>query len=76
MGVVQSHMFLGEGLTPICDKCGVALCWDISVSEYEEDKQFWDDWVCESCDPEYKKRRKANSSSFTWKDRTVNEQRE
>jgi hypothetical protein len=56
MGVIESRMFPGEAYTPICSNCGVALCWDIALHEYEQRKQFWDDWKCESCDPKYKKR--------------------
>ena len=44
-----------DGITPICDDCGVALCWDISVYEYMEDPDFWDDWCCKDCKPEYRK---------------------
>jgi len=36
-------------LTPICNDCGICLCWDISVDEYEEDKPFWDAWICQDC---------------------------
>ena len=44
--------FLG-GYTPICNECGVKLCWDISPYEYEEDKSFWDEWTCRDCNPNY-----------------------
>lgn len=37
------------GVTPICNRCGVSLCWDISAYEYGEDKPFWDAWVCQDC---------------------------
>lgn len=53
MGVAQSHTF-DDGLTPMCSECGIALCWDISKFEYEEDKEFWDTWRCEDCNPNYK----------------------
>jgi len=36
-------------LTPICERCGVSLCWDISEEEYEDAIQFWDDWICQDC---------------------------
>jgi len=39
----------GWAATPTCNECGIALCWDLSIVEYEEDKDFWDDWVCEVC---------------------------
>ena len=29
MGVTPSNHF-DDGYTPICDRCGIALCWDIS----------------------------------------------
>jgi hypothetical protein len=37
------------GLTPICDSCGISLCWDIGEEEYHEAKAFWDAWVCRDC---------------------------
>lgn len=49
MGVV-SDKGLG-GYIPVCETCGVALCWGIAPHEYEEDKKFWDDWQCRDCDP-------------------------
>ena len=55
MGVVPSHDFPNEAMTPTCSSCGVALCWDISIPEYEEDIEFWDNWECETCNPDYKK---------------------
>lgn len=27
----------------------IFLCWDISKEEYEAEKDFWDQWLCESC---------------------------
>ena len=48
MGVQTSHTF-PEALTPICNECGVALCWDISVEDYDERPTFWDDWCCRDC---------------------------
>jgi hypothetical protein len=37
------------GVTPICNKCGVALCYDIAAEEAEEAQEFWDAWVCRDC---------------------------
>jgi hypothetical protein len=37
------------GLTPICNTCGVSLCYDISAEEPEQDQAFWDAWVCRDC---------------------------
>lgn len=36
-------------VTPICDDCGVSLCWDLSDEEYSEAKGFWDEWTCRDC---------------------------
>ena len=53
MGVIDSHTF-PEDCTPICSNCGVCLCWDISSDDYWEDKDFWDNWTCRDCNPNYK----------------------
>lgn len=39
---------------PICDDCGVALCWSIDESEYLEWKGFWESWKCRDCNANYK----------------------
>jgi hypothetical protein len=49
MGVIPSRMKDPTFLTPICNDCGICLCWDISVEEYEADKAFWEGWQCEFC---------------------------
>lgn len=54
MGVTKIPSTLPGGLTPICNTCGVLLCWDISEEEYLDFKKFWDNWVCEDCNPYYK----------------------
>jgi hypothetical protein len=49
MGV---HIYPGTmdgAVTPICNTCGVSLCWDISEQEYGEDQKFWDAWICQDC---------------------------
>lgn len=56
MGAVYGA-FLG-GYTPICNDCGVSLCWDISEQEYDEAKAFWDDWICQGCNNGVKMSRK------------------
>lgn len=61
MGVTQSHT-TDDGLTPICNLCGIALCWDISPWEYEEEEEFWDNWCCKHCDPNYRKKRWKNQN--------------
>ena len=53
MGVTIVHSTLGGGLTPICSSCGILLCWDISDDEYEDAKEFWDNWECSDCNPNY-----------------------
>lgn len=50
----DSHTFPGEAMTPRCAECGIALCYDIGMDEYEENKEFWDTWKCSDCNPEYK----------------------
>lgn len=50
-----------DGYTPICDRCGIVLCWDISEYEYEEDQDFWENWTCKHCDPHYKKRKRLKN---------------
>lgn len=52
MGIAPSSM--PGGITPVCSDCGVALCWDISVEEYCQGKEFWDEWKCSGCNPNYK----------------------
>lgn len=49
MGVHVHPGTMDEGLTPICNECMIALCWDISLIEYNENKDFWDAWVCQDC---------------------------
>jgi len=49
MGVQVSGGTLPGGVTPVCNSCGVALCWDISEGEYAQDQAFWDAWRCKEC---------------------------
>ena len=49
MGVVVNQGTLPGGVTPVCNACGVSLCWDISEGEYAEDRAFWDAWRCRDC---------------------------
>ena len=49
MGVHIHGGTMDGGLTPICNECGVSLCWDISEFEYEKDSDFWDSWICRDC---------------------------
>ena len=38
---------------PICNDCGVALCWSVDISEYQEAQRFWDEWCCRDCNSDY-----------------------
>ena len=49
MGVHEHGGTMPGALTPICNRCGISLCWDISVDEYERQKGFWDSWICRDC---------------------------
>ncbi|MDW7555348.1 hypothetical protein D9623_33475 (plasmid) [Azospirillum brasilense] len=49
MGVTIHRGTIPGGVTPICNCCGINLCWDISNEEYREAKAFWDAWVCQDC---------------------------
>ncbi len=49
MGVHRTASTLAGGLTPICNECGVSLCWDIAQDEYDETPAFWDAWTCRDC---------------------------
>ena len=53
MGTHTTASTLPGALTPICNSCGVSLCWDISDEDYAEDKGFWDEWCCRDCNPHY-----------------------
>lgn len=63
MGVHVYKGTLSGGLTPICSDCMVSLCWDISLEEYEEKPDFWDEWRCKECYPHYKKNTKRGFMS-------------
>ena len=63
MGVTTHRGTQPGGVTPTCDACGIALCWDISRTEYLEAKAFWDAWKCQECHG-------SRMSAFGWK--TVN----
>ena len=54
MGVTKTANTLDGGLTPICTRCGIALCWDIPEPEYTERQAFWDAWRCRECHPDAK----------------------
>lgn len=52
MGVTKHNGTMPDGYTPICNTCGVTLCWDIHQTEYEHQKAFWDEWRCKECKPD------------------------
>ncbi len=49
MGVYVTASTLPGAVTPICNECGISLCWDVSVEEYVSARAFWDVWICERC---------------------------
>jgi len=49
MGVIDKGY--GE-IQPICDCCGIALCWSLTEKEYLRVKNFWDTWKCSLCNPD------------------------
>jgi hypothetical protein len=50
MGIITEDL---DGYQPICDKCGICLCYKIGEIEYSEHKEFWDSWICKECKPNY-----------------------
>lgn len=48
MGVTNSRTIPGD-YTPICNQCGIALCYDISQEDYDKYQAFWDQWCCPEC---------------------------
>lgn len=49
MAVLISSSTLPGGVTPVCDRCGIRLCWDLSEADYRADQPFWDGWICQDC---------------------------
>ena len=49
MGISTKDTFITGGVTPICNECGISLCYDISEEEYNEYPEFWDGWICKDC---------------------------
>lgn len=49
MGIHTHGGTMAGAVTPICNDCGISLCWDISEDEYEQAKAFWDAWICQDC---------------------------
>lgn len=63
MGVTRTASTLPDGWTPICNDCGVALCWDISEYDYNERPAFWDAWLCKECLAWQRKQSERSSSA-------------
>jgi hypothetical protein len=59
MGITIHGGTMTGGVTPTCDECGVALCWDISRTDYLAAKAFWDAWRCQDCNG-------SRLSAFGW----------
>jgi hypothetical protein len=49
MGITRVKSTIPGGYTPVCNRCGIHLCWDISDEEARSARAFWDAWVCEDC---------------------------
>lgn len=49
MGIDITPSTIDGGCTPICNICGVHLCYDIGYSDYFENRDFWEMWICEDC---------------------------
>lgn len=49
MGVHRNKSTTPGGWTPICNDCGVSLCWDISDEDYRHRQAKWDAWKCRDC---------------------------
>jgi hypothetical protein len=47
MGVIKNKFL--DCYTPICDDCGIALCWDIDETIYKQNIKYWDNWKCDAC---------------------------
>jgi hypothetical protein len=63
MGIIELDS--GE-YQAICGDCGVALCWTMSLYDYLEQKDYWDNWNCEKCDPEYFNRWRLTYREKAW----------
>lgn len=50
MGITIYNGTMEGAMTPICNCCGILLCWDISEEEaLGENNAFWESWVCQDC---------------------------
>jgi len=68
MGIHIHQGTMSGAVTPICNDCGISLCYDIDNGEYESAAAFWDAWVCTECNngvPLSLKTWKAKASEVT-----------
>ena len=49
MGLHKHGGTMDGALTPICEECGVSLCWDLEENEALENEGFWNQWKCQDC---------------------------
>lgn len=49
VGVTVLPSTMPDGMTPICNSCGITLCWDIPQWEATERAWFWENWECREC---------------------------
>lgn len=64
MGLHRHPGTMPGGVTPICNACGVSLCWDISEEEAEEARDFWEGWKCEDCNGGVRMRKPRQDHSW------------
>jgi len=53
MGVIKEDEFGYIYYTPICEDCGIQLCWSIEEEVYNQQSEFWNQWKCKDCNPNY-----------------------
>lgn len=49
MGLHKHGSTMDGALTPICESCGVSLCWDVEEIQAIADMDFWNQWKCQDC---------------------------
>ena len=49
MGIGKHGGTVPGAVTPVCNECGIFLCWDLCEEEAAENSGFWDAWVCQDC---------------------------
>jgi hypothetical protein len=53
---------------PIC-KCGQVMCYSISDAQYQREKEFWNNWECRFCNPNWE------GSLKRWKNDKIHKKR-